>query len=113
MQQKSGVSYITLGALRHLHCETTIELAADWLGLYSQIFVPLVCWYTSSDCGYAKQPKQSDECINMCLQSRLSGGIFSVLHDGGDEMSAAVDQPSWWYDLILAQRSRMGGWKRR
>jgi hypothetical protein len=49
----------------------------------------------------------------ICVYNHVSGGIFSVLHDGGDEMSVAVDQPSWWYDLILAQRSRMAGWKRR
>lgn len=61
----------SLGFLSHLYLETAIKPAPDIQGSYPKVLIPIVCRGMSSDCGYVKQPEQSDESAHTCLQSRL------------------------------------------
>jgi hypothetical protein len=78
-QVASYVSHFyTLGILRYLYRETTAERATDLPGSHSQVLIPPVCRCVSSNYGYAKQPEQSDESTNTCLQSRLWWDFFCI-----------------------------------
>jgi hypothetical protein len=61
----------TLYFVSHLYCETPIKLAPDIQGSHPQVFIPILCRSVSGDCGYTKQPEQSDESSDTRLQPRL------------------------------------------
>ena len=42
------------------------------------------------------------------VYNHVSGGIFSVSHDGADGMSVSVGQPSRGYDLLLGSAGQDG-----
>ena len=61
----------TLRFVSHLYCETPFKLAPDIQGSRPQVFISIVCRSVSGDCGYTKQPEQSDESSDTRLQPRV------------------------------------------
>jgi hypothetical protein len=61
----------TGGGHRHIYSSIAVKPASDLQGSDSQVLIPTVRRRMSSDCGHAKQPKQSDESTDTYLQSRF------------------------------------------